>query len=189
MAANPKLRFVVLAVALLGTAGAVYWASQLPQGDAAAGAPAPAVERPRPARPLTAAAGSSAEVGPPGDLDLNRLKRTPGSEASTDVFNRKSFAPAPPPRPAKPIAQPGAAVAAAPPPPPPPPPVPFSYMGRLAEGGKNLVFLAMGDRNLVVKAGDIIDNTYRVDEIGASALVLTYLPQNVRQSMPIGASQ
>ena len=62
-------------------------------------------------------------------------------------------------------------------------------MGRLAEGGKNLVFLAMGDRNLVVKAGDIIDNTYRVDEIGASALVLTYLPQNVRQSMPIGASQ
>ena len=42
MAANPKLRFAVLAAALLGTGGAVYWASQLPQEDAAAGAAAPA---------------------------------------------------------------------------------------------------------------------------------------------------
>jgi Tfp pilus assembly protein PilP len=67
--------------------------------------------------------------------------------------------------------------------------VPFSYIGRLAEGAQTTVFLAAGDRNLVVKAGDVIDNTYKVEEIGQSTLVLTYLPSNVRQTMPIGAPQ
>jgi hypothetical protein len=62
-------------------------------------------------------------------------------------------------------------------------------MGRLAEGGQTTVFLAQGDRNLVVQVGDVIDNTYKVEEIGPTLLVLTYLPQNLKQTMPIGAPQ
>ena len=38
-------------------------------------------------------------------------------------------------------------------------------MGKLAEGEDTTVFLAMGDRNLVVSTGDVIDNKYRVEEV------------------------
>ncbi len=59
-------------------------------------------------------------------------------------------------------------------------------MGKLAEDQSTTVFLISGDRNLVVKLGDVIDNTYRLDEVTDSTVVLTYLPINQRQSLPIG---
>jgi hypothetical protein len=184
MPLNPKLRYALLAAALLGTAGSVYWASQLPQGEEDASLVAQA-QTPR-ARQHNPSAPAEPH-GPAGDLDLKRLKRGPTSEPHADLFGPKDFRPRPPPS-SKPMAQQAAAVEAAPPPPPPPPPpVPFSYIGRLAEGSQTTVFLAAGDRNLVVKAGDVIDNTYKVEEIGQTTLVLTYLPQNVKQTMPIGA--
>jgi hypothetical protein len=65
------------------------------------------------------------------------------------------------------------------------PPLPFVYMGRLAEQNTT-AFLVMGDRNLVVKPGDVNDNTYKIEEVGESAMVLTYLPMNQRQTLPIG---
>jgi hypothetical protein len=189
MALSARLRYAVLAVALAATGGSVYWANSLPQGDEDdSGLVAPARERSGSQR----SARVPAEQGEPraGDLDLKRLQREPGTDPSADLFGPRDFTPAPPVR--KPIAQQAAAVPVetlAPPPPPPPPPVPFSYIGRLAEGAQTTVFLAAGDRNLVVKAGDVIDNTYKVEEIGQSTLVLTYLPSNVRQTMPIGAPQ
>jgi hypothetical protein len=188
MPLSPKLRYALLAAGLASTSGAVYWASTLSQDNADQPAAVAEAVRPR-ARPLTAAAGSNAQTAPAGDLDLSKLKRDPGKGADADVFGTRSFVPAPP-KP-KPGAQPPAQVVAAapPPPPPPPPPVPFAYIGRLAEGGQTTVFLAQGERNLVVRAGDVIDNTYKIEEIGQSALVLTYLPQNVKQTMPIGAPQ
>lgn len=188
MALGKNVRYALLAAGLIGTAGSVYWASRLPEGAEEGTLVASAERRARP-RPLAAAAGSDAQVTPPGDLDLARLKREPGKAPDADLFRPRNFAPAA--AKPKPIAQPAEVIAAQPPapPPPPPPPVPFSYIGRLAEGGKTTVFLAAGDRNLVVHAGDVIDNTYKIEEIGQSVLVLTYLPQNVKQTMPIGAPQ
>jgi hypothetical protein len=189
MALNPKLRRVLLAAGLAGTAGSVYWASSLPEvrdDDASLVASAPE----RSARSRSSAAGSETHSAAAGDLDLKRLQRDPSTDPSADLFGPRNFAPAPPSG-RKSTAQ-GAGVAVdapPPPPPPPPPPVPFSYIGRLAEGAQTTVFLAAGDRNLVVKAGDVIDNTYKIEEIGQSVLVLTYLPQNVKQTMPIGAPQ
>ena len=121
-------------------------------------------------------------------LDLSRLQRPRSAEPTDDLFGHSDFAPAPKPLPKRPIARSADEIAAAPAPmPPAPPPVPFTYLGRLAEGEQTTVFLAAGDRNLVVKAGDVIDNTYRVDEVGERVLMLTYLPQNVQQPLPIGA--
>jgi hypothetical protein len=60
------------------------------------------------------------------------------------------------------------------------------YMGRLAEDQSTTVFLIAGDRNLVVKPGDVIDNTYKVEQVTDSAVVLTYLPMNQRQTLAIG---
>ena len=190
MALGAKARYGLLVAALAATGGSVYWASDLPQGEEDAALVAPMQERrARPRAGSVQPEGQQADPGP-AELDLARLRREPGTDPHADLFGPRNFAPAPAVR--KPTAQAAAAVPVEdqpPPPPPPPPPVPFSYIGRLAEGAQTTVFLAAGDRNLVVKAGDVIDNTYRVEEIGQSALVLTYLPRNVRQTMPIGAPQ
>lgn len=183
MQLSPKARTALLIAALAATLGAVYWASRLPQ-DEAAEPPAP-VDRGRAQRAATADA--SGKAGEASRLDLARLQRSPGVEPSDDLFDPRDFAP---PRPVvkRPIAQPGGVAGElSPAPPPPPPPVPFTYIGKLAEGAQTTVFLAAGDRNLVVQVGDVIDNTYKVEEVGASLVVLTYLPQNVKQTIPIGA--
>jgi len=59
-------------------------------------------------------------------------------------------------------------------------------MGRLNEEQSTTVFLSAGDRNLVVKPGDVIDSTYKVEQVTDSAVVLTYLPMNQQQSLAIG---
>lgn len=74
------------------------------------------------------------------------------------------------------------------PPPPAAPPLPFTYLGKLVEEGVLTVFLTRQDRNYVIKAGDVIDGTYRVDTINPSTLTLTYLPLDIKQSMSLGDS-
>jgi hypothetical protein len=98
----------------------------------------------------------------------------------------RDFRPAPPAL-RRPIARPAAEVEPPPPPPPQAPPLPFSYMGKLAEGNTTTVFLTTGDRNLVVRPGDVIDNNYRLEEVTDTTVVLTYLPLTVKQTIPIGA--
>lgn len=185
MQAGRGLRTALLLAALAGTLGAVYWASRLPS-DSATDDLVVSAEAPRGARQR------SAMQDPPragGALDLNRLQRPKSAEPTDDLFGARDFTPRPKPV-QRPIAQPAAVTAAAPPVPAvPPPPPPFTYLGRLAEGRQTTVFLAHGDRNLVVQVGDVIDNTYKVEEIGPTLLVLTYLPQNLKQTMSIGAPQ
>jgi hypothetical protein len=181
-----RLRTALLLAALAGTLAAVYWVSRLPS-DPAAGDLVVRANTPR-----EGGAGSPVEdpVAAGGALDLNRLQRPKSAGPTDDLFGTRDFAPKRRPV-QRPIAQPAAELAAAPAiaPAPPPPPPPFTYLGRLAEGGRTTVFLAQGDRNLVVQVGDVIDNTYQVDEIGPTLLVLTYLPQNLKQTMSIGAPQ
>jgi hypothetical protein len=216
MRVNPKLRVGLLIGAAALTLVAVRWAgtlSELP--EASAGATAEPVQRTRPAaeattqrtRPATEAAtvqrarpttgtATTQRARPATEttttqrapaLDLQKLQRAPALDPDGDPFGPRSFRPAPPKIKA-PTAAEAAALAAAQPAPPPPmaPPLPFVYMGRLAEEQNTTVFLVMGDRNLVVKPGDVIDNTYKIEEVGESAMVLTYLPMNQRQTLPIG---
>lgn len=93
-------------------------------------------------------------------------------------------APPPPPPPPKPVA-----VAAAPavaPAPPPAPPFPYQMIGRLEEAGLTRVMLSNAQRTLVVQAGDAVDTQWRVDEVQARAVTLTWLPtgQHVTLSFP-----
>jgi len=173
-----RLRTIVLIVGLAATLGAAYWASTLETDDAVE-----AVAQPR-MRARAPEAAPAPRVS--GEVDLSRLQRSRSLEPSGDLFVPQDFRPVTP-LPKRPIAQPAAAVAPPPPPPPQAPPLPFSYLGKLAEGSETKVFLTQGDRNLVVKSGDVIDNTYRVDEIGEAMVVMTYLPLSVKQTLPIGA--
>jgi hypothetical protein len=177
MQLNPKLRAALLISALAMTLAAVRWADTLTDvTEASAGAVAEAT-------PRTRGDSRPAPTQPAPALDLTKLRRAPVAEPDSDPFGPRSF------RPAAPKVRGPAAVAAvaAPAPPPLAPPLPFSYMGRLAEESSTTVFLTVGERNLVVKAGDVIDNTYKVEEVSDSAVVLTYLPLGQRQTLPIGA--
>jgi hypothetical protein len=178
MKVNTKLRAALLIGALGLTLAAVRWADKLTDmTEAAAGA----VAEPTPRARADSKPATAAEQTPP--LDLSKLRRGPVAEPDSDAFGPRSFRPAP----AKVKGTPAPAALAAPPPPPQAPPLPFAYIGRLAEDRDITVFLAMGERNLVVKPGDVIDNTYKLEEVSDSAVVLTYLPLSQRQKLSIGA--
>ena len=109
-----------------------------------------------------------------GYVTLAKLDRQPLPEDVKDMFAGKSWHVAPPP----PKAAPPAA-----------PPLPFVYMGKLAEQGEKVVILLVKqDRSYAVREGDVLDNSYRVDEIRAPVMILTYLPLNIKQTIQIGES-
>jgi len=181
MRISPKLRIGLVIGALALTLVAVRWADTLTDvPEASANGVAEPVKRARPV-----ADASTAQHTPA--LDLKKLQRPRGVDPDGDPFGPRSFRPQPPKlTPQQAAAQAAQAALAVPPPPPQAPPLPFTYMGRLSEDRDTTVFLTLGDRNLVVKPGDTIDNTYKLEEVGESAIVLTYLPMNQRQTLPIG---
>jgi hypothetical protein len=65
------------------------------------------------------------------------------------------------------------------------PPLPFVFLGRYADGDGIQVFLGDGDQIHAVKAGDVIEQKYRVDKID-SVVRMTYLPLNEPQILAIG---
>lgn len=78
------------------------------------------------------------------------------------------------------------------PPPPPPeapeaPELPFKFMGGFNRGGSDwAVYLLNGDKFYTVKIGDVLDEKYRVDNIGGGVINFTYLPLNIQQELIIG---
>lgn len=119
---------------------------------------------------------------PKGEVDVERTEsntllkmnrqRLPKNEK--DMFAGKSwFVPPPPPKAELPTA----------------PPLPFVYMGKLAEEGEKMVILlTKQNRSYQVREGDVLDNTYRVDEVQPPVMTLTYLPLNIKQTIQIGVA-
>ena len=87
-----------------------------------------------------------------------------------DPFRAKRWFVPPPPIVSKPVA----------------PPLPFRYVGQLVEAGERKIFVESGGRQLIFKAGDVLDGRYQVLEADASRVVFLYLPMNERQEMPVG---
>jgi len=167
--------------ALALTLAAVQWVDG---NDDTVGKPRtpPAASVPRPAPATTGVQAPVPQVA--GDIDLGRLQRGRAAQAR-DAFAPRNWQP--PPRKLTPAE--AAAMAAAEPPPPPPqaPPLPFVYVGMLAEESRTTVFLSQGARDIAVRSGDTIDNTYRVDAVTPDRIELTYLPLNQRQTLPLGS--
>lgn len=95
--------------------------------------------------------------------------------AVKDLFERRSWLPpAPPPPPLAPVAAKA----------PEAPRMPFSYLGVI--DGRAIVrqvLIAKGDQLFIVKKSDVLEGTYRIDDITDHAIELTYLPLNQRQSL------
>jgi hypothetical protein len=86
---------------------------------------------------------------------------------------------------------PAVVVATAPPPPPAPvaPPLPFtvvgSIQGPLITAGAQVAFLQYRNELLVVRAGDLIGQDYRIEKIADNAVDLTYLPLKKLQRLTV----
>lgn len=178
MKLDPRMRKGVVFGGLALTLVAVYAVDEEAQTEharSAAHREASADVRPRGAK-SPAAAPASGIV-----LDLSRLKRGANAPHASEAFGSKDWNP--PPR--KLTAKEVAAQRAAEPPPPPPqaPPLPFTYVGMLGSEDETIVFLAQQETNHAVKKGDVINGTYRVDEIDDGRVVLTYLPLDQRQTL------
>jgi hypothetical protein len=74
-------------------------------------------------------------------------------------------------------------VATAPLPTPAPtaPSLPFQFLGKYAEGGRELLILSRANRVLTVEPGDVIAETYRLDSSTETDIQFTYLPMNIKQ--------
>jgi hypothetical protein len=128
--------------------------------------------------PSAAGAQSSAPAGvsSPSSEWVKRLQRKPiADKPARELFGSASWQ-----RPVKPVA------AAR----PAPPPVPYVFMGRMSQqGSSEIIFLTKGDQIYkVTEAGDVLDGVYRVDEVAANHIALTYLPLNAKQIVTFAAS-
>jgi hypothetical protein len=117
-------------------------------------------------------------------VDIEKLKARSLGESTHDPFAMEM----PPPKKTTRATAAARSAAAVPPPPPTAPPLPFTYMGKLLSGPDAKVFLALGDRNLVLREGDTVDSIYRVEKIAEGAITLVYLPLDQRQTIVTGES-
>jgi hypothetical protein len=174
-------RNLALIGALAATLAATWYAAGLEEegADATAGEEllarpggraAPSVRTPPPAVVASVATAAAVSTG------LDTATRLP--PASADLFAVRSWQPPPPP-PAPPAVTP----------PPVAPPLPFRYLGRLEDGGAIAVFLVEGNQPhaRVLRQGDV-SGPYRVDEVTAEGMRLTYLPLNQSQQLLFGSS-
>lgn len=86
--------------------------------------------------------------------------------SKVDLFGSQSWEPPLP----KVVARPSG-----PPAPPPPPPMTYRFAGRLAQDGKEQLFVSKGDTPVAVKLGGTLDG-YVVESISAGAIALVYPP-------------
>jgi hypothetical protein len=101
-----------------------------------------------------------------------------------------------PPTAAEPIAnifavrtwEPPAPVVDGTPPPPQAPPLPFQFLGKIVEPGKNIAFiLTQGLRVFVVHVGEPVAGEYLVEKYEGGQLLFRYRPMNIIQSLDVGS--
>jgi hypothetical protein len=166
-------RWMVLLTLLIGAGGLVLFG---PPAKPAVDLAAPSHGTRVPAATESHAA-ESAEKG--SDTMIAALRPRTRSAVPVDAFALQNWNPPPPPPPP---------ASTLPPPKPVAPPLPFTVLGKKLEDGTWEVFLGEQDNTYIVRASDMIGNTYRVESIAPPTAVVTYLPLNERQTLQIGSA-
>lgn len=68
------------------------------------------------------------------------------------------------------------------------PALPFQFVGRIGDREDLQIFLQSGEKLYVVRQGDVIDQTYRLDRVSANELDLVYLPLHQSQTLSVGSA-
>jgi hypothetical protein len=95
----------------------------------------------------------------------------PCTVVAANLFPSRSWLPPPPP-PRKPE-------------PPKAPPLPFTYMGQLQEEGGIALFLGRDKRTLIVRRGDLVEGSYRVEDVTPLRATFVFLPLDQRQHLTL----
>ena len=66
--------------------------------------------------------------------------------------------------------------------------MPFTFLGIYQDSPRLVIILSRGDRVYTVSEGDVIDGTYRVDQVTDSAVELMYLPLKIKQTLSMAAA-
>jgi hypothetical protein len=69
------------------------------------------------------------------------------------------------------------------------PPMPFQFIGRMDDRTDLQVFLQNGEKIYVVRKGDVIDETWKIERISDMELSLVYLPLHLSQTLSVGSAQ
>ncbi|MET0846882.1 MAG: hypothetical protein ABWY46_11880 [Pseudomonas sp.] len=69
------------------------------------------------------------------------------------------------------------------------PPMPFQFIGKLTDRSDLQVFLQNGEKIYVVRKGDVIDDTWRIEGISDVELSFVYLPLHLSQTLSVGSTQ
>lgn len=169
---------------LLGVGGwLALFGDKSPASDAAVSLPVRAAVSPAESAPYAAPAPTTGADSLQALVPRDRLIATATGDgtgapaAPRDLFSARSWNPPPPPTP---VAPPAAPVA---------PPLPYTFIGKKHEGDAWEVYLTKGEQTFVVRQGEMLESTYRVDKIQPPTLTLTYLPLDQAQTLPIGDSR
>jgi len=167
-----KPRQIALGTGLAATLAATVWLALSPEDEAVvATAGTRRDAAPRAAAASAPAAKTSASSWP---IRLVAQPREAWAPPADPLFAAWSPPPPPPPPPAQP-----------PPPPPPPraPNFPYQLMGRMEEGGVAQALLSGPLRSFGVRAGDVIDGQWRVEQVGATGVKLVWIPGGLPQTL------
>lgn len=184
-------RSLVLLAALGLTLAATWYATSLddPADDADAAEallarPLARQPAPLPAREQRPGANGPVRDAIPAEATETATRSVPAPAgqriraSSANLFAVRSWQPPPPPPPS-PVEQPVVVPIA--------PPLPYRYLGRMEDSGRITVFLGEGAQSVrVVRQGDQLAD-YRIDEINAQGMRLTYLPLQQQQQLLFGS--
>lgn len=173
-----------IGAALLATLAAVYFAPDPDADSDAVSMPVRAASSGSSADAKAVAAGDARVVG--STFDLRIQPRDEDGELA-NLFGTAPAAAAALPTPL--VSAKVQKVKSGPPPPPPrpqAPPLPFQFRGRWVDEGKVAYFLQYQQRNLVLQPGDIVDQTWKLEQVSAGQLTFVYLPLNQKQSLAAG---
>jgi hypothetical protein len=168
-----KRRWAVLLGALALTIAAIV----LPDGDPdGAGSVVQVARSDRPRKTSTPA------------VEVDRAQPTLDTSEPVDPFAPRGWQAPPPPVPAAVIQQ-ATASPVEPPPPAGPPPLPFKFMGRLNDGGAEVVYLSRGDQTVVARDGETLEGTYKVVGVSRQQIEFEYLPTGEKQALAIPVTE
>jgi hypothetical protein len=108
-------------------------------------------------------------------IDLAKLERTEAALPTIDPFAPRAFGAASKPKQAAAPEKPAL------------PPLPFQYVGKVIEDGKQEVYVMRGEELLALAHGQKIGNEYRVERITGSRITFTYLPLKTTQTLDLPA--
>jgi hypothetical protein len=162
-------RWMILGGALLATVVASVW----PRGQ-----DEPMIEVVPPVAKRDAAPLRDKKVAELPPLGALRERQRAGTDVQ-DLFGAKTWSAPPAPQQPRPAPAPVAPVA---------PPFPYTVAGSVLDPNGLMIVFTHQQRNFVLRVGEVLEQTYRVESIDPQSVTLTFLPLGLTQRVPIGAS-